>query len=49
MNEWIPVIVAILVPITLRFIDYLLPKGHHFKVVHRFAIKDKDADDKDMV
>lgn len=47
MSDWIPVIVAIIVPIILRLIDYLLPKGHHFRVVHRFAVKDEDKKEDD--
>lgn len=35
-------VVAALTAIGLRLLDYLLPKGHHFKWVRRFATPDHD-------
>lgn len=44
-GELIALIFAIGVPLALRLIDYLLPKGRHFPIVDRITHKDKETDD----
>jgi len=46
-GELLALILAIGVPLALRLIDYLLPKGRHFHVVDRFSHPDEETDDVD--
>lgn len=43
--ELFALILAVGVPLALRLIDALLPKGRHFKVAERFTVPDDDEDD----
>lgn len=46
MGEWVAVAVMVAVPLALRVIDMLLPKGHHFKFMERWITDDDEEDDK---
>jgi len=45
MAEWVAVAAMVAVPLALRLIDLLLPKGHHFKFVERWITDDDDGED----
>ncbi len=47
MAEWVAVAAMVAVPLALRLIDLLLPKGHHFKFVERWITDDDDEEDDD--
>lgn len=49
MAERVAVAVAVMVavPLALRVIDLMLPKGHHFKFMERWLAEDDD-DEGDM-
>ena len=38
-------LLAVGVPLALRLIDYLLPKGRHLTLVHRFTVEDEETTD----
>ena len=42
-------LIGFLVFVGLRLVDYLLPKGRHLKLIHRFTVSDDDeeSDDKE--
>lgn len=40
-SEWVAVIVAVGLPIALRLLDWLLPKGHHWKAVSKYGVPDE--------
>ena len=42
MAEWVAVAVMVAVPLALRLVDMLLPKGYHFKFVERWIVDDED-------
>lgn len=44
-SEMLALILAVGVPLALRLIDYLLPKGRHLKLVHRFTVEDEETTD----
>ena len=45
MAEWVAVAVMVAVPLALRLVDLLLPKGHHFKFVDRWRVDDDDEEE----
>ena len=45
MAEWVAVAVMVAVPLALRLVDLLLPKGHHFKFVDRWLADDDDDEE----
>lgn len=47
MGEWVAVAVMVAVPLALRLVDLLLPKGHHFKFVERWLVDDEDEPEED--
>lgn len=47
MAEWVAVAVMVAVPLALRVIDMLLPKGRHFKFVDRWLVEDADDEDEE--
>ena len=47
MAEWVAVAVMVAVPLALRLVDLLLPKGHHFKFVERWLAEDDDDEEDD--
>ena len=47
MAEWVAVAAMVAVPLALRLIDLLLPKGHHFKFVERWLAEDDDDEEDD--
>ena len=48
MAEWVAVAAMVAVPLALRLIDLLLPKGHHFKFVERWLAEDDDDEEDDQ-
>ena len=47
MGEWVAVAVMVAVPLALRVIDMLLPKGHHFKFMERWITDDDDEEEEE--
>ena len=47
MGEWVAVAVMVAVPLALRLVDLLLPKGYHFKFVERWLAEDDDDEEDD--
>ena len=45
MGEWVAVAVMVAVPLALRVIDLMLPKGHHFKFMDRWLSDDEEDDE----
>lgn len=44
-GEWLALAFALGVPFGLRILDYLMPKGHHFRFVSRYSeVNEDDAD-----
>lgn len=41
-GDWIPVLIAIGVPLFLRVLDYLMPAGRRFKMLDRWTVEDED-------
>jgi len=41
-GEVLALLAAIGVPLFLRLLDYLLPKGRHLKIIHRWTVDDDD-------
>lgn len=46
-SEVFALIIAIGVPLVLRVVDYFLPKGRYFKLVEKYASKDKIREDEE--
>lgn len=47
MDEWIPVIVVVVAPLVLNFVALLFPKGHHWRFMDRWLVKDEEKADAD--
>lgn len=47
MAEWVAVAVMVAVPLALRLIDILLPKGTHLRLMDRWLVEDEDDDEEE--
>lgn len=43
-GEWLALAISILVPLSMRLIDYFLPQGRHFHVLDRWTVDNGESD-----
>lgn len=46
-SELLALFLAVGVPLAIRLIDYLLPKGRRFTILDRFTVEVEDDEDED--
>lgn len=44
MEDWRAVLIGLAITAGLRLLDYLAPKGHHLRIVKKYAEKDEEED-----